>query len=211
MQPPHRLNRTPLIAGSILCTLYVLLAIVVNTRALASPDLDITLCLQNVLPRSLDLPASIPSLLGSAEVTIPIFVILVILSKPAHRTRLVALFLLATLLEVLGKTMIDQPGPPILLHRYVFDITTPTGEFDTPYSFPSGHSLRAAFLIVLGIALIAQSTRRAAAKITATALLLAAGAAMLVSRVYIGDHWTSDVVGGALLGAGLCLFAFLTD
>ena len=211
MQRSHKLNRKPILVGAILCVLYVLLAIVVNTRVLASSDLDITLFLQSILPRSLDLPSSILSLLGSAEVTVPIFAILVILSRPTHRLHLVLLLLLVTLLEVLGKMMINQPSPPDLLHRYVFAFATPTGGFDTPYSFPSGHSARATFLVALGVALIAQNKMRVATKRILAALLVIAGIIMLVSRVYIGDHWTSDVIGGALLGVGLCLFAFLTD
>ena len=211
MQSSHPLNHKPIIAGTILCALYALLAIVVNTRVLENPDLDITLFLQSVLPRSLDLPSSILSLLGSAEVTIPIFAILVFLSKPPIRVRLVMMFLLVTFLEVQGKLMIDQPGPPLLLHRYVFNIATPTGGFDTPYSFPSGHSARTAFLVALAVALIAQSKLPLVTRRVLTALLVVAGAVMLVSRVYIGDHWTSDVIGGALLSVGLCLFAFLTD
>jgi membrane-associated phospholipid phosphatase len=30
---------------------------------------------------------------------------------------------------------------------------------------------------------------------------------MLTSRIYLGEHWTSDVIGGGLLGAS---FAFLS-
>ncbi len=205
------LNRKPIIAGTLLCALYILLAIAVNARMLESLDLDITLFLQSALPHSLDLLSSILSLLGSAEVTIPIFAILIFLSKPTVRVRLVALFLFVTVLEVQGKMMIDQPGPPNILLRYVFGFGTPTGEFHTPYSFPSGHSARAAFLVALGVALIAQSKMRLAIRRVLIALLIVAGVVMLVSRVYIGDHWTSDVIGGALLGVGLCLFAFLTD
>jgi membrane-associated phospholipid phosphatase len=211
MHPSFNLKRAQILYGLILCGLYVLLAVIVSTGLLQHLDLQITLLLQSTLPRSLDLPSSILSLLGSVEITVSVLAILVIISQPAVRLKLVILFLLLGLLEVEGKMMIDQPQPPDELLRYVFAFGTPTGGLSTPFSYPSGHAARTSFLAALAIALIAQSRARPATKRILSVLVLVAAAAMLVSRVYIGDHWTSDVVGGALLGVGLFLLAFLTD
>ncbi|HEX7592601.1 MAG TPA: phosphatase PAP2 family protein [Anaerolineae bacterium] len=204
-------KRALILWATILCGLYVLLALLVNARLLQQFDLQATLFLQSVLPRALDLPFSILSLLGSVEITAAIFVVLVLLACPSVRVPLVLMFALVALLELQGKTMIAQPGPPDELSRYVFWFGTPTGGLSTPYSYPSGHAARASFLIALAIALILPSRARRVAKKISIALLLAVAATMLISRVYIGDHWMSDVIGGALLGVGLCLFAFLTD
>jgi membrane-associated phospholipid phosphatase len=174
-------------------------------------DLQATLLLQSVLPRSLDLPASLLSLAGSAEVTVPIFAVLVLLSPQAIRIRLILLFALLALLEVGGKMIINQPSPPDELVRYVFRFGTPTGNISTPFSYPSGHSARTSFLAVLSVALIAQRCARPATRRILMTVVLTAAAVMLVSRVYIGDHWLSDVIGGAMLGGGLCLCVRLTD
>ncbi len=207
MQPILKLKRAPLLWGALLCGLYALLTIIVNARVLAGADHEITTRLQQIVPRAADLPSSILSLLGSAEVTVLIFAALVLLARPQVRVRLVALFALVTLLELQGKTMIDQPEPPRELLRYVFAFGTPTGKLNTLFSYPSGHAARTSFLVALAITLIAQSRARPLTKRVTIALLIVAEAAMLISRVYIGDHWTSDVIGGTLLGVGLALFS----
>jgi membrane-associated phospholipid phosphatase len=203
MQPILKLKRAPILWGALLCGLYALLTIIVNARVLVGVDHEITTRLQQIIPCAVDLPSSILSLLGSAEVTVLIFAALVLLARPQVRVKLVALFVLVTLLELQGKTMIDQPGPPRELLRYVFAFGTPTGEFGTPFSYPSGHAARTSFLVALAITLIAQSRARSLTKRSLIALLIAVEAVMLVSRIYIGDHWTSDVIGGTLLGVSL--------
>lgn len=79
---------------------------------------------------------------------------------------------------------------------------------DTPSSFPSGHAARLTFLAVLASLLVRQHGRSEARPARRSAPLAAAAfiAFTLVARVYIGDHWPTDVVGGAALGLA---FAFI--
>lgn len=69
-----------------------------------------------------------------------------------------------------------------------------------PGSFPSGHVANAATLaVVLGLIL-----RRGwvwAAGIAYTIL-------MMLSRTYLGAHWVSDTIGGALVGAGVAVIVW---
>ena len=43
-------------------------------------------------------------------------------------------------------------------------------------------------------------------KVLLSGLIAAFDVTMLVSRVYLGEHWTSDVIGGVFLGSALGLF-----
>lgn len=71
------------------------------------------------------------------------------------------------------------------------------------FSFPSGHSSAAfAFFLVLGVL----AGRGQPARMRLTWLLLASlpAGAIALSRVYLGVHWPSDVIAGALLAGAIC-------
>ena len=71
------------------------------------------------------------------------------------------------------------------------------------FSLPSGHSSAAfALFLVLGVL----AGRGQPARLRLAWLLLASLPAMSIalSRVYLGVHWPSDIIAGALLAGGLC-------
>ncbi|GAA2032564.1 hypothetical protein GCM10009819_15760 [Agromyces tropicus] len=67
-------------------------------------------------------------------------------------------------------------------------------------SFPSGHSSAAAVIVVaLGVVFM-----RTWVWVAGIAYLVL----MMLSRMYLGAHWLSDTVGGALVGAGAALIVW---
>lgn len=90
-----------------------------------------------------------------------------------------------------GKNLIARPRPPIHDHLVV----------KTNYAYPSGHSLGSIAVIgVLAVLLIPRLRRpvtRWIAAIAATIFVAAVG----LSRIYLGVHWPTDVLGGWSLGA----------
>ncbi len=85
----------------------------------------------------------------------------------------------------------------------------PHGGFVYSNSFPSGHSTLSAatFLTLAAILASLEPERRAKAVVVGVAVLLVA--AIGASRVYLGVHWPSDVLGGWALGATWALLARL--
>jgi undecaprenyl-diphosphatase len=77
------------------------------------------------------------------------------------------------------------------------------------YSYPSGHSMLAPIIFGLGIIVWAAPWPSPALRRTALAVsaLLALGIGF--SRVYLGVHYPSDVVGGLLLGTAWSALALL--
>jgi membrane-associated phospholipid phosphatase len=98
-------------------------------------------------------------------------------------------------IEVGMKLIVQQPVVPAKFHRsiyYPFTSVTLSG------SFPSGHAMRAGFLCTFLTALTS-SRRRIVARLTLCGFVLLM-VIVAFTRIYLGDHWLSDVVAGLILG-----------
>ena len=127
---------------------------------------------------------------------------LVLFFSFVKKWRLEALFLLinlvgAGLLVKLIKPLYARPRPSIS------HLVTETG-----FSFPSGHSLAATLVFGTLIILVQQRVQHQVFKRFLQIVLAGLIATILLSRVYLGVHYPSDVTAGFLFGFGLLQLEF---
>lgn len=181
---------------------FILMAVLVSQRAFVSLDLWATNTLQIIFPRIFDFPFSFFSLLGSSEIIGLIMLIIagVVFWKLGRIFWGLGTIVLIYIIEIFGKFFLYHPGPPEEFFRYSIPFFFPSGGFvHTNYSFPSGHVSRTLFIIVVLAFLVKKRW------FTVVGSLLAV--VMIVSRIYLGEHWLSDTIGGAFLGSSVGLLA----
>jgi undecaprenyl-diphosphatase len=173
------------------------LCALVAAGALRQLDRALLDLVQSVQAPWLDLFASAVGVLGQAEVTIGIALGLAV-ARLRHRRRdfWLPLLIFATFgVEIVLKVLVAQPLLPEELSRTVRLL--PFVHVTFAGAFPSGHVARTAFL-----AGVARLPRWVAVSVVAL---------MMVTRVYLADHWPSDVLGGLLLGLLVAQLAAMAE
>lgn len=199
-------------ASLFLFMVFIFYSYLVAKERFTQQDFDLTVKFQDRIPRKADYPFSVLSVVGSAEITGLFWLSLLIFSliKRYWLTAIVLFSLpIALFIEIFGKVFVFHPAPPHLFYRGVIQYNFPSHFVHTDYSYPSGHVLRTAFLVsFLMTAIFLKLPKKV--QLPFQLGLLGFLATMMVSRIYLGEHWTTDVIGGFLLGSSLGTFTGLT-
>ncbi len=198
------------LAGSLLFIIFVFFSYLVHKNLFTQFDFNSTVHLQDDISRHFDLPFSWLSIIGNVEVmSVVLGLILIIYWLFNKRIKALLIFLFFAgmhLLELFGKTFVHHPPPPHFMLRTQYPVNFPQFYVSTQNSYPSGHAARALFVTVI-LALIVGKNKKLnrQMKWLAYGCLMIYDGFLLISRVYLGEHWSSDVIGGSMLGASFAL------
>lgn len=205
------MKKTPFVIPAILlCLLFLFFTLLVHFDLFTSVDLLTTKLLQNYIPRSFDVTFSLFSLFGSFEIVLLIIFVLWAINKRLNLFYTLSFLALFHVFEFIGKLFVNHPGPESEFHRYSIPFVFPSSGVSTGFSYPSGHMGRTVFLSVILIALILNTKRFSKTqKKILYILIVGFNAIMFISRIYLGEHWFSDILGATILGASFSLFSLI--
>jgi undecaprenyl-diphosphatase len=162
-------------------------------------DLRVSLWLQSWRTPWLDAVMTGISAIGYRPWALPLVAlttaVLYITGRRKQSGLLLAVLLTTTVAVTVISNVVARPRPPddlLQVFRY-------TGAF----SFPSSHVMHATVFLGTLTFTVAGSWKPGLARRLVLASLVLALAAMGASRLYLGAHWLSDVVGGYAFGAVL--------
>ncbi|WP_285648997.1 phosphatase PAP2 family protein [Actinomycetospora sp. NBRC 106375] len=199
---PGALRDTTIVAGLVLAAGLVF-TLVATDEALADADAPVLAVAVAHRTPGLTAAAETVSLIGGTAGTggLAVVAAVVLFARGHRRTAVIWVAGVATgaLTIRLVKLAVERPRPPAATRLAV----------ETTASLPSGHALMAALglgLTAAAVAALAAGSPRART-VRAVALPLAVLGAFVIgaSRIYLGVHWTTDVLAGWLLGAALAI------
>jgi len=196
-EPRPRWSRGAIAATTAATVAFIVLAVLAHLHPMLPGDLPITRAVQEVRSPWFQWLLRPFNLLGFPPLVDVIYggVTILVFLRGARWAAASCAFggLGSAALNFLTKALVDRPRPPAELVHVERIVTSPT--------FPAGHVLNftafAGFLAYLAWIGLAPSWRRTAL-VTMLAVMIAL---MGLARIDSGEHWTSDVFGGYLLGS----------
>ena len=184
------------ITSLVLLIFFIIIMILVITCNITTFDDNIYNLLYSLRSSSMDLIMIIITQFGN---TIPVIIITLVLMITLTSRKEVFLIGSNTILTVgsnqILKHIICRPRPNHL--RLIVE---------NGYSFPSGHAMISICLYGLLIYLVNKKIKNKLLKIILTILLIILILGIGISRIYVGVHYPSDVLGGDLLSLSILIF-----
>jgi len=176
---------------------FAVLTFLVKTMPTFAVDLQITRTIQLINIPAFGLLMSLVSWPGFSPQSMIItgLIILLIYGSGLHWEAVMSLIavVFSTAINLLVKDLIQRPRPTAGLVNVVATLNS--------YSFPSGHVMFylgfLGFIWFLAFSLLKPSLKRSLTLVLFGVLIVLVG----ISRIYLGEHWASDVLGSYLLGS----------
>lgn len=191
-------GRAGLVTGVGLCVLVLLLGVVAKLGPVAALDLRIDrhIAIHDRTSAFTSL-AKFATTIATPETVgvglmILVPVVLLLFRRRLDAAKAFCMFAGAFALAEVGKVVIDEHRPPVSVQAVAADSSP---------SFPSGHATTAA---VMAVALVVIVATTIAWRMVALVIGVLYALAVATSRVYLGDHYPLDVLGGMIcaLAAG---------
>jgi membrane-associated phospholipid phosphatase len=187
--------RVPAAVAAASAAVFIVLALVLRGAAGTTADVAITAGLQRIDHPAFAAAMMLVSAFGNTPLNLLVLATIVVGIWLAGSRR-EALFVVATqgaaLLNWLTKLVVARPRPGPDAVRVASELLD--------YSFPSGHVASYVSLYGFLFFLVYVRCKRSAWRTAALTVLGLPIGLVGVSRIYLGYHWASDVVGGYALG-----------
>jgi len=144
---------------------------------------------------------SLGSTLVTTLVTIYVVVSLYLYQKPRYAMFLAVAVLLGVGYVFLIKLGFDRPRPDVVPH-FMHSLSP---------SFPSAHSAMSAMVYLLVADVLARGFPNKSLKVFIFSIAILIIVSVGISRVYLGVHWPTDVLGGWVIGITWVLTCWMVE